>query len=250
MLEHLPTCLHLGFATQHSAPVPPQPRIVHLQPQFTAPSDAQSECHLSRRLVCFHVMSGSPGFYMSTDRSTVVAELSWDAFPPPPPEAENWVPDPDSIARPGTLKDPRLHKDPYAEQKKSAMKREMRFQSTSRGDSISSASGSSAPAVRAPLGAWPAQAVRSSGSYLEIIVPPRKKHTTESPTIIAQTMPQTIPQISFQPSVKSVALPHTIIPAWAGPLEKVCFSGIIVWNLQQSTPCLRVAQRPPGQYSY
>jgi len=158
---------------------------------------------------------------MSTDRPAAVAEMSWDAFPAPPPEAANWVPDPDSIARPGILKDPRLHKDPYADQKKAALKREMKFQSNSRAASISSASGSSAPAVRAPLGAWPAQVVRDSGPYLEIIVPSRKKDTTESPAIMLQTMPQS----SSQPAAKSAALSHGIIPAWAGPLEKVCYSG-------------------------
>jgi hypothetical protein len=135
-----------------------------------------------------------------------VAALSWDAFPPPPPEAENWVPDPDSVARPGTLKDPRLCKDPYAEQKKAVLKREMRFQglnsmAASRSGSISSSSGSTAPAVRAPLGTWPAQVPRTSGSYLEIIVPPRTKPAT----------------------IAKPAASSSVIPAWAGPLEKVYF---------------------------
>ncbi|KAJ4374193.1 hypothetical protein N0V83_002934 [Neocucurbitaria cava] len=40
------------------------------------------------------------------------ADFSWDTFPPAPPEAADWQPDPESIARPGNLPDPRFSQLP------------------------------------------------------------------------------------------------------------------------------------------
>ncbi|KAH7078991.1 hypothetical protein BKA63DRAFT_255846 [Paraphoma chrysanthemicola] len=90
--------------------------------------------------------------------------LSWDTFPEPPPEAENWVPDPDSIARPGRLADPRLNRDPYAEQKKAALKREAQLRGLAgAADSASSSSFSSNDAAtsQARAAGWPVQMPRS-----------------------------------------------------------------------------------------
>lgn len=62
---------------------------------------------------------------MYADDTTVTAsDFSWDAFPPPPPEVDEWQPDPDSVARPGTLPDPRFGRDPYEEAKIAAFKKE------------------------------------------------------------------------------------------------------------------------------
>ncbi|KAH7078290.1 hypothetical protein FB567DRAFT_132017 [Paraphoma chrysanthemicola] len=92
------------------------------------------------------------------------AELSWDTFPELPPDAENWVPDPDSIARPGRLADPRLNKDPYAEQKKAALKRDARLRGlagTAYSTSSSSVSSNGVSGNRATAAGWPVQMPRS-----------------------------------------------------------------------------------------
>ncbi|KAF2032217.1 hypothetical protein EK21DRAFT_87341 [Setomelanomma holmii] len=100
--------------------------------------------------------------YMTT-RKTATAALCWNAFPEPPPEAENWSPDPNLIARPGALKDARFNKDPYAEQKRAALKREARMRGLNgyAARSLSSTSSSSAATTRAAAAGWPMQESRT-----------------------------------------------------------------------------------------
>ena len=79
------------------------------------------------------------------------------------------VPDPDSIARPRTLKDARFNKDPYSEQKKAALKREARLRglngygsgSGSATSSVDASSIDGAAATRMAAAGWPVQKPRS-----------------------------------------------------------------------------------------
>jgi hypothetical protein len=154
--------------------------------------------------------------------------LSWDTFPPPPPEAKDWKPDPGSIPKPGTLKDPRFHKDPHAEEKKAAMKREMRLHGSA---GSSSTSVSIAPPVRAPIGGWPTQLPRANGSVharetamLDNIVTSPIGSTTTTTKGTMESLP-IMPLSSYRPltptpTVKSVSSAKSVVPLWAGPLEK------------------------------
>ncbi|KAJ4384146.1 hypothetical protein N0V86_000991 [Didymella sp. IMI 355093] len=104
-------------------------------------------------------------------RPRAVAEvtgLSWDAFPAPTPEAEEWKPDPNSMPVAGGLPDPRFNKDPLTQQQKKAFKRDKLLglyldgpsESTTVVSTASSASrtsiptNASEPSSKTPIPAW------------------------------------------------------------------------------------------------
>lgn len=171
-----------------------------------------------------------------------------------------WEPDPDSIARPGGFKDPRFNKDPYAEEKRAALKREMQFQGYRSQASSTATPLTGATAVRPPVGSWPAQPVRLAGVMAHPIVSPRisikeasSKSLADTPGLrltqldgptsprpsvvkspkhnIAKSMMEELPIICMSPRRMStpvdirssmVAIPpeKSSLPAWAGPLER------------------------------
>ncbi|KAF2823568.1 hypothetical protein CC86DRAFT_69542 [Ophiobolus disseminans] len=192
-----------------------------------------------------------------TNKKQTVA-LSWDAFPEPPPEAKNWKPDPDFIAKPGVLKDPRFNKDPQAVQKKAAMKREMRllgYEGDFIGDSFSSSSSVSVEstaqtAAHPALSKWPAQVIRSSyptalaSAKAETPTPSRGMSSARmAPFVparaqITSTTKGTMENFPVMPVENKQVRPLTVAndqpahiaktntPAWAGPLEKLLAEGM------------------------
>ncbi|KAI4670478.1 uncharacterized protein J4E79_000760 [Alternaria viburni] len=104
-----------------------------------------------------------------TPKNTVSAAPAfvWDAFPAPPPEAETWQPDADSIARPGRLPDPRFNRDPEHDRRSKSFRREAKMLATTQlGASSSSVNGSS---LGRGIGQWPAPAARSTGFPRDVI---------------------------------------------------------------------------------
>ncbi|KAF2856923.1 hypothetical protein T440DRAFT_512911 [Plenodomus tracheiphilus IPT5] len=87
-------------------------------------------------------------------------------FPPVPPEAENWQPDPDSIARPGALPDPRFTRDLIQPYHRGSYKIEAKRVK-------SSAAASPSPALEQEdmrsLGSWPSPVPRATGYPRDLI---------------------------------------------------------------------------------
>lgn len=140
-------------------------------------------------------------FTLLTLSQAGVAALSWDAFPEAPPKAASWTPDPNYIARPGVLKDPRFNKDPHAEHKKAAMKREMRLRgfTDDTDDTSRSSSSSVGPTVPQPeLSKWPALVIRST-------YPDALTHSQATP-IATASEPDSAP-ISLQADTPSLSIP-------------------------------------------
>jgi hypothetical protein len=97
-----------------------------------------------------------------------VTGLSWDAFPAPTPEAEEWKPDPDSVPVAGGLPDPRFNKDPLTQQQKKAFKRDkllgLYLDGPSESTTVTStASSVSRTSIATGVGSWPAAAPRAKG---------------------------------------------------------------------------------------
>jgi hypothetical protein len=166
------------------------------------------------------------------------------------PKAEKWRPDPNSIARPGGLKDPRFNKDPYAEEKKAAMKREMRLHGyhSPLGSTVISING--ATASRPAVGSWPVQAACSSGMptppltsppvsinensikpVAEVSTPTIALTTPKSPPAydpmrkVTQATMEDLPIMTMGSAkvskfVRAASPEKSSLPAWAGPLEK------------------------------
>lgn len=92
-------------------------------------------------------------------RKKAPIDFSSYSFPPPPPEAENWQPDPDSIPLPGSLPDLRLNKkslDPrWGAFKREAMKADRL--------ATASPSPSSNGSEMRSLGSWPIPLARQTG---------------------------------------------------------------------------------------
>jgi hypothetical protein len=166
----------------------------------------------------------------------LVQDLSWDAFPEPPPEAATWKRDPAYIASPGQLKDPRFNKDRYeAGRLKATRKDAARLSSAS---PMSSASGSN----NLNAGKWPPQ-VRRSGEPVRSPSVSAPSSSTSEPANAEQGgpigrnvhvpakeyvenfevkppnshTPVTPPRVTPPRSVSPVKIS---LPAWAGPLEK------------------------------
>ncbi|KAF1941557.1 hypothetical protein EJ02DRAFT_455075 [Clathrospora elynae] len=193
--------------------------------------------------------------YMKPTKKAGAAALSWDAFPPPPPEAETWQPDPDSIARAGALPDPRFNRDVQDDLRRAGFKTEIKFHGMPAGYSSSPFVSGAAP-VRS-LGAWPAPAPRATGFPRDLVCsvsPPKPPMSAtgssasdpgspcEKPTpargstvSIAAPSKATIeslelslpaayrPQTSAAPTVSTkntVSPAKGAVPAWAAPLEK------------------------------
>ncbi|CAO2657310.1 Nn.00g034360.m01.CDS01 [Neocucurbitaria sp. VM-36] len=187
-------------------------------------------------------------------------DFSWDAFPPPPPEAENWQPDPNSVAKPGDLPDPRFGRDPYEDVRRETYKKDAKTYSIPADVAASLKSGSSSLAVggvnpaRLHHGPCPDLAPQDSRSPQELIHeanPPPSMYSigsradttnslynapsnsytssTDQVATLAKGTMETFPFTEFhQPqssassdaSAKLVSLPKNAVPAWAAPLEK------------------------------
>ncbi|KAH9863211.1 hypothetical protein IAQ61_009488 [Plenodomus lingam] len=89
-------------------------------------------------------------------------DFSSTTFPKPPPGAENWQPDPDSVARPGLLPDPRFCRDLLEPRLRALYRAEIR-----------QGSKPSSLALRGKetrsLGSWPAPVPRGSGMPRNVI---------------------------------------------------------------------------------
>jgi hypothetical protein len=165
--------------------------------------------------------------------------LSWDAFPEPPPEAKDWVPNPDYIARPGVLKDPRLNKDPQADRQKAARKREARLRGLDELPVVRSPSSSSPSSIPPPTSAhpawanWPAQ-IRSSypTSTAAAVLSHGTSRSNDERAAQASaaqgtaTTKSTIQNFPVMPvgtislgQPESVAPSRNGVPSWAAPLE-------------------------------
>ncbi|KAI4690898.1 uncharacterized protein J4E88_002371 [Alternaria novae-zelandiae] len=94
----------------------------------------------------------------------------WDAFPVPPPEAETWTPDPDSIARPGDLPDPRFNRDPEHDRRSKSFRREAKMLAAAQQDSqLRATTSTSGKSLGLGIGAWPAPAPRSTGYPRDLV---------------------------------------------------------------------------------
>ncbi|KAH7406086.1 hypothetical protein DE146DRAFT_433306 [Phaeosphaeria sp. MPI-PUGE-AT-0046c] len=178
--------------------------------------------------------------------------LDWDAFPPPPPEANEWYPDPDSIARPGDLQDERFNRDPYQDARLRAVQKEFGYHV--REDTMS-AYLSRAPPVKASSGnqvadgQWPDQEIRSHRSNCTTPIATRENPRSSSLSKRSSTckIASSIATNGFEgtnsalsshsvetdikshvgiqnPTASSATLrrhsPLQNLPAWASPLEK------------------------------
>ncbi|KAL1796288.1 hypothetical protein ACET3X_004828 [Alternaria dauci] len=108
------------------------------------------------------------------------AAFVWDAFPPPPPEAETWQPDPNSIARPGGLPDRRFNRDPEQDRRSRFSRREAKTygQALSETASLPSTNQSS---LGHGLGQWPASAARSTGYPKDFVQDPKPTSPPSKP---------------------------------------------------------------------
>ncbi|KAI4929319.1 uncharacterized protein J4E92_004983 [Alternaria infectoria] len=107
-----------------------------------------------------------------TPKNTVSAAPAfvWDAFPAPPPEAETWTPDPDCIARPGDLPDPRFNRDPEHDRRSKSFRKEAKMLAAAQQHSQLPASMSTnGKSLGLGIGAWPAPAPRSTGYPRDLV---------------------------------------------------------------------------------
>ncbi|KAI4617390.1 hypothetical protein J4E80_005593 [Alternaria sp. BMP 0032] len=94
----------------------------------------------------------------------------WDAFPAPPPEAETWTPDPDCIARPGDLPDPRFNRDPEHDRRSKSFRKEAKMYAAAKQHSqLPVSTSTSGQSLGLGIGAWPAPAPRSTGYPRDLV---------------------------------------------------------------------------------
>ncbi|KAG9189780.1 hypothetical protein G6011_06648 [Alternaria panax] len=180
--------------------------------------------------------------------ATAIPVFVWDAFPPPPPEAEAWQPDPDSIARPGGLPDPRFNRDPEQDRQSKSFRKEAKILATPQLGGQGQAQGGSA--LGRGLGEWPAPPPRCTGyprafmADVDSAVPPlepvpaletsyRQSATSIKSTACITGTPkgtmELLPALNYRrpetlatskTSTKSVVSSKSLLPAWASSLEK------------------------------
>ena len=139
-------------------------------------------------------------------------ELSWDAFPEPTPEAENWRPDPGSVPVTGNLPDPRFNKNLLTERQRMGLKRERRFGLAI--DSVSEGTRASSPMAHTTgtstttnVGSWPAPALRSTG--LPRTLAPPTSHLiltpSEAPKVVETPLPTPAMACTSTPKTTTLA---------------------------------------------
>lgn len=129
--------------------------------------------------------------------ATKAAAFVWDAFPPPPPEAENWQPDPNSIPKAGNLPDPRFNRDPEQDRRSKSYRKEAKMYGQALSESASSPSTKESSLGRG-LGQWPAPAARSTGfprDFVQDVKP--TSPSLESVTVLKS---RKYPSISTKPT--------------------------------------------------
>jgi hypothetical protein len=122
------------------------------------------------------------------DIATATTDFSWEAFPEPPPEAENWKPDPDSVPTPGLFHDRRLRRDPVEDRRLAAKKKQMRMlcspseSVTSSNNALTSPSSlvNGTATAGLGLGGWPAPVLRASGCPRDLVQKPTPAPSTSS----------------------------------------------------------------------
>ncbi|KAF1841677.1 uncharacterized protein K460DRAFT_409134 [Cucurbitaria berberidis CBS 394.84] len=209
------------------------------------------------------------------NESVTADDFSWDAFPPPPPEPEHWQPDPDSVAKPGKLPDPRFNHDPYEDARMKAFTNEYKVYHIPADVAASLKSGSPSPAVsesisvRSGLGSWPTPVARASGYPRDLVnnvssppsknsvgssaettglpdgtlTTPAKRSTTRIATFAKDNIPVSLldclqsqaPAISTT-LAKSMPAAKGVAPAWAAPLRKALAEEIHTAPTQSSNP--------------
>ncbi|KAH6878274.1 hypothetical protein BKA58DRAFT_92390 [Alternaria rosae] len=154
--------------------------------------------------------------------STATPAFVWDAFPPPPPEAETWQPDPDSIARPGDLPDPRFNRDPEHDRRSKSFRKEAKMYAVTQQQSQMPSSPSiSGNLLGRGIGEWPAAAPRSTGYPRNLVqssvtpsspASPVKEHVQISRPKLAATKP--IARVAGPPkgTMESMFVPHSRLP--------------------------------------
>ncbi|KAI4653649.1 hypothetical protein J4E93_001416 [Alternaria ventricosa] len=202
--------------------------------------------------------------FITPKKTTIAAPaLVWDAFPPPPPEAETWEPDADSIARPGRLPDPRFNRDPEHNRRSKSFRREAKMLATNQLSASSSPPNGSS--LGRGIGQWPAPAARSTSLPRDVIQsagpasPPAdavKEQVQTSRPRLAATKPVArvtgppkgtmesmfvpytrrpeIPAIS-KASTNSVSPTKSQPPDWAAAIEKAIQEGARQDTLTAST---------------
>ncbi|KAF1913877.1 hypothetical protein BDU57DRAFT_597130 [Ampelomyces quisqualis] len=173
---------------------------------------------------------------MSSMKKAATEELDWGGFPPVPPGLESWKPDPDSVARPGTLKDPRFHKDPFENSRSRAARKQFGYHihhSSEVARSLSPASSAQEMPVK-PLtdGKWPVQMPR--GYHPEQYLSPSKPTIPSGGAVqssadgVMEVAPTRSDSAHADSTMKSSIFSSSRVPppkkdnmpAWAGPLEK------------------------------
>lgn len=86
----------------------------------------------------------------------------WDTFPPLPPEAEKWAPDPDCIAKSGERADPRFNRNPFVEQREALYKKRFKTYSIPASATMSISTGIFSPSLPYEEATHTALAVRST----------------------------------------------------------------------------------------
>ncbi|EDU50423.1 hypothetical protein PtrSN002B_008262 [Pyrenophora tritici-repentis] len=103
--------------------------------------------------------------FITPKKKVLEVPESWDAFPPPPPEADDWQPPEDAIPKPGGVRDARFSQDTAPDGRSKAYLREAKMYSMLADKALSSASvGSTSPAPG--LGKWPAPISRAPGPVI------------------------------------------------------------------------------------
>lgn len=173
-----------------------------------------------------------------------MADLSWDTFPAPTPEAEEWQPDPDSVPVAGALPDPRFNKDPLTVQQKQALKRDKRLGLFLDGPSESTAVPSFTSSVSKTgtitgIGSWPVAAPRATG-YPRALTPSVQHplFSSSEPLKIAETA-------AAAPAKTPASTPKTATPSQPTNISKGTMETLPVRPLFQRphTPPMSVASQ-------
>ncbi|RYN39655.1 hypothetical protein AA0112_g3618 [Alternaria arborescens] len=146
---------------------------------------------------------------------TKAAALVWDAFPPPPPEAGDWQPDPDSIPKAGNIPDPRFNRDPEQDRRSKSYRKEAKMygQALSEIPLSPSTKGSS---LGRGLGQWPTPAARSTGyprDFMQDVKP--TSPSLESITVLETSRKH--PPISAEPTTRVAGPPKGTMELMPAP---------------------------------
>ncbi|KAH3950098.1 hypothetical protein HBI56_006260 [Parastagonospora nodorum] len=184
-----------------------------------------------------------------------VQQLDWSGFPAPPPEAEGWKPDPDSIPRTGALKDPRFGKDPWEANKLQNARKQFGYHlhHSSEARRLASPSSASPASATLSMGQWPQQepqqasqedtpvatahmitdmdlsvahATSLAGTALTATASTGVKTETVGEALAAKLPPSSKTSKGAMETILTTPMPGTLptekstFPPWAGAIEK------------------------------